>query len=1396
MNQSSDSATAPPQPAVRHGVWLALAVLLVCLIATAIGAFYMKATVEALAKRQFAFACDEIRARINDRLDNHEHILRSGAAFFDALDTVTREKWRTFIKRLHVEGQCPGIQGVGFALLIPSERLAQHIQEIRLEGFPNYRLWPDGERDIYTSIIYLEPFSGRNLRAFGYDMFSESVRRSAMEQSRDHDTAALTRKVRLVQETETDVQTGTLMYVPVYRRGMPTDTVEQRRAALQGWVYSPYRMNDLMHGILGGWTLHEGKSIRLQVYDGESLSHDTLLYDSKATGSKAFEPQSMVTMQALINFKGRTWTLHFSQEGGGLFSIEYSRVWLILAGGMAISFLLFSLIRSLINTSFNARKIANQLTVELRESEEFTKDIIDSLQDIICVLDLKGNIISVNKSWQQFAIENGATMPYIGAQYLAFCKESIGRVDDEGAQAAFIGISAVLNGEQQFFSLEYPCHSPDNHRWFQMNVAVMRGHRGGLVISHSNISDRKQAEESAAALAIRNQTLLRNAGDGIHVLDEQGNVVEANDAFCNMLGYSREEILQLNVADWDVQWSREELVEKIRELITFNAVFETRHRRKDGHIRNVEISGVGVLLQGRSYLYASARDLTERRQSEAALRESEEKYRVLFHNELYAIYILDLETSKFLDVNDAYVKLYGYSRDELMGGMTIHDITVQHQESDSTIQQILSEGTIYIPMRFHKRKDGIVFPVEIVGGPYTWQGRKVMFGLARDISQRQRAEEAALEAHKRLDEIIEFFPDATFVIDTNGHVTHWNRAIEKMTGVLKADMLHKGEYEYALPFYGDRRPLLIDVALSIASYPELQIEEYDLIQREGDSFLGESFVPEVFEGKGAYLSATSSVLRDSLGNVTGGIESIRDITERKRIEEALRESEGRYRSMFEKNRAVMLLIEPGTGLLVDANPAACNFYGYTRDQFLTMRITDINMLPREQVQTEMELARAERRNYFIFCHRVATGDIRDVEVHSGPIEIKGRTLLYSIIHDITDRRQAEKALQDSKRAYDEMVARVPVGIYKFRMMSEGHMVFDYVSPRWCEILDLQCEDALRDSKVAFDLVHPEEIQHFVEANEEARKKLELFLWEGRFVIKDHVRFMHIESLPKRLENGDIVWTGTVQDITDEKRADAERAELEHRLQQAQKAESLGRMAGSIAHNFNNMLGVVIGNLELAMDELLEGTDSHTCIAQAMKASRKAAEISRFMLTYLGQAVGKKRAIDLSEAVEEAEGFICSSMPVNVHLKSDLPSQGPIIQADAVDIKQILTNLVSNAVEAIGKAEGHITLTVGVVTSDKIRNSKFFPIDWTPKEKCYSCLSVIDTGPGLDDAIIEKIFDPFFTTRFTGRGLGLSVVLGLVRACEGAITVESRPAQGAMFRVYFPMPESKEQPHSD
>jgi CHASE1-domain containing sensor protein len=234
---------------------LAWVLLPVGLIATIVTTIYVKRDVEADAKREFDFTCIQIQLMIDARMDSYAQILTIATAFFDASDEVTREEWHNFTMQQKLEQRLPGVQGIGFSLMIPRDRLEQHIQEIRSQGFPDYNVKPEGDREIYTSIIYLEPFSERNLRAFGYDMFSEPVRRMAMERAMDLNVATLSGKVILVQETDQEVQAGTLMYVPVYRKGMSTETVADRRAALYGWVYSPYRMNDLMQGILKGWDI-------------------------------------------------------------------------------------------------------------------------------------------------------------------------------------------------------------------------------------------------------------------------------------------------------------------------------------------------------------------------------------------------------------------------------------------------------------------------------------------------------------------------------------------------------------------------------------------------------------------------------------------------------------------------------------------------------------------------------------------------------------------------------------------------------------------------------------------------------------------------------------------------------------------------------------------------------------------------------------------------------------------------------------------------------------------------------------------------------------------------------------------------------------------------------------
>jgi signal transduction histidine kinase len=336
--------------------WKPLVVLLTSLIFTTISVLYAKNYIQKVARLDFEFVSNDLQGKMDARLRAHAQLLRSGAALFAVTDTVTREMWRNYYEQSRVHKYLPGIQGLGYTEILPADRLEWHIELMRENGFPDYDVFPDGDRDIYTSIVYLEPFSDRNLRAFGYDMFAEATRRKAMETARDSSLAVLTSKVRLVQETETDVQAGALMFVPVYRHDMPVNTVEERRAAIKGWVYSPYRIADLTYGILGSWDLQKKDRIRMMIYDSYQLSDETLLYDSQRDEdpSERIEPNLAVTLPLKLN--SEEWVLVFSRKSDDL-SFFNTDLLIIMTAGITISLLLCMLTFSLIRSNIHSRQI-------------------------------------------------------------------------------------------------------------------------------------------------------------------------------------------------------------------------------------------------------------------------------------------------------------------------------------------------------------------------------------------------------------------------------------------------------------------------------------------------------------------------------------------------------------------------------------------------------------------------------------------------------------------------------------------------------------------------------------------------------------------------------------------------------------------------------------------------------------------------------------------------------------------------------------------------------------------------------------------------------------------------------------------------------------------------------
>ncbi len=322
-------------------------------------------TARRIQRDDFDYQGRETALRIAQRLASYEQVLRGARGLYVASRRVERREFHDYVSSMDLETRYPGIQGVGFAEVIRPGEMARHVASVRREGFPDYTPHPPGERPLRTSIVFIEPFSGRNLRAFGYDMYSEPVRRAAMERARDLDQSVMSGKVTLVQETGQEVQPGFLMYLPVYRSSRPHVTVAERRANISGWVYAPFRMNDLMRGILG----EQVRNIDLDIYDGREMSAETLLYDSERhAGRSLFEYTTQIEMM------GHEWTVTLHSLPAFEANIDTARINVIRAGGLFISLLLSLVVWQLASGRARALRVAQEITSELRSSEKQLKE--------------------------------------------------------------------------------------------------------------------------------------------------------------------------------------------------------------------------------------------------------------------------------------------------------------------------------------------------------------------------------------------------------------------------------------------------------------------------------------------------------------------------------------------------------------------------------------------------------------------------------------------------------------------------------------------------------------------------------------------------------------------------------------------------------------------------------------------------------------------------------------------------------------------------------------------------------------------------------------------------------------------------------------------------------------
>ncbi len=520
-------------------------VLVAGLTTTAIGWFFANKFVAEHDEQRFTMEANHLASKVVKRISRYEDVLLGGVALFSASSHVSRAEWHAYVTQLEVGKRLPGIQGVGFAEQFHSEELVAHIDAMRAEGFVDYKIRPAEPRRVYTSIIYLEPFDWRNRRALGFDMFSELNRRQAMQRARDMGEFAMSGKVELVQETNNDTQAGFLLYHPVYKNGMMTSTVAQRRQALQGYVYSPFRANDLMRGILD-----DGLStISFKVYDGELSDDATLLYDGNTDLSESIttEDKSHYTSTLTVEVAGRQWTLEIYSTPW--FEVVQDKMfsYTIVGAGLLLSVLMCVIAGMWMST----QRRVDRRTSELRTLELINSRMLENLADGVVACDASGQLNLFNKVARDWHGMDPSQMPQ---EQWADYYDLFHGDGKTPLQQHEIPLLIALNGEHIRdieMSIVAKGEAP---RFVLVSGGPIEGPKGetlGAVVVMRDLSERKQAEMEVQ----RQQQFLRQVIDlSPHLIfakDQQGRFVLANEAVAQFYGTTVASLIGMLESDFN-----------------------------------------------------------------------------------------------------------------------------------------------------------------------------------------------------------------------------------------------------------------------------------------------------------------------------------------------------------------------------------------------------------------------------------------------------------------------------------------------------------------------------------------------------------------------------------------------------------------------------------------------------------------------------------------------------------------------------------------------------------------------------------------------------------------------------------------------------------------------------
>ena len=608
--------------------------------------------------------------------------------------------------------------------------------------------------------------------------------------------------------------------------------------------------------------------------------------------------------------------------------------------------------------------------------------------------------------------------------------------------------------------------------------------------------------------------------------------------------------------------------------------------------------------------------------------------------------------------------------------------------------------------------------------------------------------------------IVDSSDDAIIGKDLNGIVTAWNPAAERMYGYSAAEM--------------------IGHPITVLIPPDRLAEEDRFLERirRGERMVRVETMRRRRDGSDIAVSLTISPIRDRDGDIIGASKIARDITDRRQAAEQLRLSETKFRALFADNPLPIWAFDRKTLRFVEVNEAAMAAYGYSREEFAAMRVTDIR--PLEDVQSflaTLDVPKAARRNAGEWRHRLRDGRIIDVSVTALDIELDGREVTLAVPVDITERKKAQASLRES-----EQMARgiIDNALDAFVQMDEAGRVTEWNAQAEA-VFGWRRSEAV--GRLVADLIVPSEhrgghtdgLARFLAGGTGRllgrRLEMDALRRDGKGTKPIRVE-LAVKALRRRSGH---LFNAFIRDVT-------ERTAAEERLRQAQRLEAVGQLTGGVAHDFNNILTVITGTIDILADAVAKEPQLAAVARMIDDAAHRGAELTQRLLAFARRQPLQPRETDINVLIVETAKLLRASLGEQVEIESMLDADAWPALIDPSQLSTALLNLAVNARDAM-PGGGKLTLETGNVVLDEAYASHNPDVRPGP----YVLIAVSDTGSGIPTAIRDKVFEPFFTTKEVGKGtgLGLSMVYGFVKQSNGHIKIYSEEGHGTSIKLYLP-----------